>query len=404
MSKLHFNQDVVIHRRDNFWSLMNIRTLTHVEVSASTLEAIDSFLKNGTFAKTELSAIDRTYFSNLYCLMGDPTRFFDADITHNSVQNSSSISINNYSPKKNKINDPTEIITLLKKRFILIDDFVEYKKFFAAQNSLFDTQHIGTFHQQVGLKLLEELRTTSDQWWPTQKFNSSGELLDNAYKFIQFDFFKNFFTQEKLKNKKVLDLGCGTGFYSKHFLSRGAIVHGVDPNKEYIEIAKKNCNQYHEAQFTVGLVEEGNDSLKDSDLYDIIYISDMFLFYTKGLKPGTFLNPSKLLNAVRKHLKPTGYVYLTEPHGLFWQTPWLGKADLPYTIISEYLNKKVGVTPSLSEISSYFSNSGLSILDIFEPTPPKESENRFGKRAQNFSMEFPLWWTFLLTHKPNVEI
>lgn len=42
------------------------------------------------------------------------------------------------------------------------------------------------------------------------------------------------------KNEQVLDLACGTGFFSNVFLKEGAHVHGVDIGKELIEIAEQN--------------------------------------------------------------------------------------------------------------------------------------------------------------------
>ncbi len=404
MNKRLINPDVIAHRRDDTWTLMNIRAHTHVEISARTLAAIELYLANKESDNESLLAIDRTYFSNLFCLMGDPTRFIDKEMDLHTPKNSSQLTVDSYSPQAKTYTELDSILKMLEERFILSPTLEGYKEIFAKKESLFDPKHIGTFHQQVGLQLLEQLRTTSDEWWPTQKFDSSGELLNTPYKYVQFNFFKNFFTPEKLKDKKLLDLGCGTGFYSKHFLENGAAVCGVDPNPDYIKLAKEKCSKYSQANFIVGMVEDGNDSLDESDLFDIIYISDMFLFYTKGLKPGQPPIPLKLLNSIKKHLKPTGYIYLTEPHGVFWQSPWMGSQELPYTILSEYLNKNYGVTPTLSEIANHFSEANLAIINIFEPTPDKETSKDFSSRAQSFATEFPLWWTFLLTHKPNVNI
>ncbi|MBR7172780.1 MAG: class I SAM-dependent methyltransferase [Clostridia bacterium] len=41
--------------------------------------------------------------------------------------------------------------------------------------------------------------------------------------------------------KKVLDLGCGMGHYSKYMKSKGFDVVGVDFSKQMIKIAKKTC-------------------------------------------------------------------------------------------------------------------------------------------------------------------
>lgn len=42
-----------------------------------------------------------------------------------------------------------------------------------------------------------------------------------------------------LKGERILDVGCGTGFFSKEFAKAGGVVTGVDVGKELIAIAKK---------------------------------------------------------------------------------------------------------------------------------------------------------------------
>ena len=53
---------------------------------------------------------------------------------------------------------------------------------------------------------------------------------------------------ENLSNQKVLDLGCGYGYYTDYFQSVGADVLGVDGSSKMIEIAKNrfpNCSFSH---------------------------------------------------------------------------------------------------------------------------------------------------------------
>ncbi|MBI5401095.1 MAG: methyltransferase domain-containing protein [Candidatus Yonathbacteria bacterium] len=45
------------------------------------------------------------------------------------------------------------------------------------------------------------------------------------------------------KGERVLDLGCGQGFFSRAFFNEGAVVTGVDLSKELIAIAKKNSGR-----------------------------------------------------------------------------------------------------------------------------------------------------------------
>jgi SAM-dependent methyltransferase len=43
-----------------------------------------------------------------------------------------------------------------------------------------------------------------------------------------------------LKGEKILDVGCGTGFFSKEFAKAGGVVTGVDVGEELLNIARKN--------------------------------------------------------------------------------------------------------------------------------------------------------------------
>lgn len=50
---------------------------------------------------------------------------------------------------------------------------------------------------------------------------------------------------QKIKGKKVLDIGCGIGTHSKIFAMKGAKVYGIDISEEMIKIAKSrspNCD------------------------------------------------------------------------------------------------------------------------------------------------------------------
>jgi len=68
-----------------------------------------------------------------------------------------------------------------------------------------------------------------------------------------------------LKGKKVLDVGCGSGRYSKIIFSRGAKVWGLDLSRNMVEIAK---NYVKNVKFSVGNIEK--TKFKDR-FFDVVF-------------------------------------------------------------------------------------------------------------------------------------
>ncbi|EKE05476.1 MAG: methyltransferase type 11 [uncultured bacterium] len=74
-----------------------------------------------------------------------------------------------------------------------------------------------------------------------------------------------------LKNKRVLDLGCGYGASSVYFAKKGARVVAIDASPESIKLAKKLARQYKvrdRVKFITGDVEQ---LILEKDTYDIVF-------------------------------------------------------------------------------------------------------------------------------------
>jgi 2-polyprenyl-3-methyl-5-hydroxy-6-metoxy-1,4-benzoquinol methylase len=72
-----------------------------------------------------------------------------------------------------------------------------------------------------------------------------------------------------LKNKKVLDAGCGTGEKSIFFAKNKAIVTGIDLSTGQLKVAKEVANK-NKLNITFKQKDILNDSLKDLGLFDLI--------------------------------------------------------------------------------------------------------------------------------------
>jgi ubiquinone/menaquinone biosynthesis C-methylase UbiE len=103
------------------------------------------------------------------------------------------------------------------------------------------------------------------------------------------------------KGKRILDLGSGDGAYTKELFDRGKpfSIHGIDPSKRAIEIAKK---KYGDEKITFAI---GNaDSLPyAADSFDLVHIRGVLHHMD---------NPAM---ALKEALRVAAVVLLIEPNG-----------------------------------------------------------------------------------------
>ena len=323
-------------------------------------------------------------FSNEKGLLADPTRLIRDE--------------SNW--KEQKELEINTILEILKEKYLVIDDFTKYRQKFQRKKSVLDSENFGNFHDQLGQHLLLNLRKSPDKWWTEQKFNENfSSTKNNLYDAIQSKFLEKYF-QNKIKSGDiVVDIGCGVGYYSNMIAKNGAKVTGLDPNPDYIKIAKSNANL--ETEFMVADIGNSEDLEKIPKEYaDFVFMSDALLFYF--VSPDTKKEPNieKLFADIKRILKPNGIFISVEPHYIFWLTPWLGEIDAPFTALIEYNNKKFGVTPTISKLIQSFSKGGFAVTWMEELTPD-ESFLKVDSRAYNFAKEFPLWQLFELKKRDN---
>lgn len=84
---------------------------------------------------------------------------------------------------------------------------------------------------------LQQYDLLAAQWWD-ESSPFKDLLILNAPRFRYFDEFVS-----DWRGKNVLDLGCGGGFAAEELARRGAIVVGVDPAQELLNVAKSHAKQ-----------------------------------------------------------------------------------------------------------------------------------------------------------------
>jgi len=365
------------------WLLMNLFSRTSLAVESAVLEVIREAEKNQLedmetkYKENFFSVWEVEWFSNNEGLLADPTRY-----------------------KRNETDWPQEeklklidLLERLKKHYLLVENENEYRKKFSLKESILDGKHFGNFHQQLGTELLLVQRKEASKWWLQQKFSKDLKgINNNLYKAVQEYYLKDYIKKRFCNSDRVLDIGCGIGYYTNLIAETGASVLGVDPNEEYINLAKSKFPGG--ARYEVmNVITSGAMDRIPSNSVDYVFMSDALLFYFVPFDPRQKADIGSLLNNVRRILKPNGIFISVEPHCIFWLLPWLGDNNRPFTVLTEYRNRFFGVTANMSQLINTFTKAGfvVSWMDEMSVDPSFEAVN---SRAYYFAQQFPLWQIF----------
>jgi SAM-dependent methyltransferase len=125
-------------------------------------------------------------------------------------------------------------------------------------------------------------------------------------------------TYGRLTGLRLLDLGCGPGYYATVFRARGAEVVAVDNNPREVELARQ-------ALPDALLADAGDLPLPDQSV-DAVVCSNL-LEHTP--------DPEPVIAEIERVLRPGGWAYISWTN---WYSPWGGHDMTPY----QYLGPRVG--------------------------------------------------------------
>ena len=106
-------------------------------------------------------------------------------------------------------------------------------------------------------------------------------------------------------NKKILDVGCGTGALGEALKKKGNIVYGIDISKKSIEIAKKRLDRVVQ----IDMETENKLPFKESS-FDLIIFGDVLEH---------FRDPLSVLNNIKDYLKKDGQIIISLPNIANWE-------------------------------------------------------------------------------------
>jgi ubiquinone/menaquinone biosynthesis C-methylase UbiE len=183
-----------------------------------------------------------------------------------------------------------------------------------------------------------------------------------------------------IKDKKILDIGCGGGIHAKLLAAKGAKVIGIDNVPKSIELAKIESPK---SKFFVGDVEK------------LPFKSNQFDIVFSAMVIGHLKNWNKVLGEVNRVLKKNG-TFVFSVHTPFKEVSvkkkWKGKK---FRVIENYFDerliydewgngeKKYAVThhhKTYGTIIKLLIKHGFEIIDYEDCKPPKSAEKKYPKQ------------------------
>jgi SAM-dependent methyltransferase len=249
----------------------------------------------------------------------------------------------------------------------------------------------GSYHEQIGTECLFNRMEPAD-WWTAQKFEPDFKTLrQTPYRFIEQRFLEEYIPAN-LPGLDVLEVGCGTGFFTGLIARHAASTVGMDYNADYIDAARRD---HPEAEFHVGdLLALGDfDETIGGRRFDRVVLIDTFLFlFDQSFQNSLFEQRVAIMQGLARFLKPGGRILIMDPHP-FWLTPWIGGGETPVGLISEYRKRWFKVTPTLEEVADCLNAAGLNISRILEPGID-DAYADIDPAGHAFMSQFPQWWFF----------
>ena len=376
MSNFIICNDAFLQLRRNRWLFSNPRSRSHVYLSSAAVAVISQ--GNCAFTKEE-------WVEKLHNVTGAEATcdFYAEQGLHNDHSGINNVSGSELSG--------ADLFLLLVKRFLIIEQSgQDYQNYFSSLTSILDRNHLGSFHQRVGqfLTIEKRLREERWRWWHNQKFSEDG-LKVNAgpYKYIQEEFVNKYFNNTNIKGMKILDFGCGNGFYSAKLADFGAEVTALDTSKELIDLARKNFST--RAEFVLVSEDESIPWLQSrAGKFDAVFMQDVLLLLLKPESGKPIGVLPELLRSIRNCLGLGGKLFTMEPNAAFFLAGRYGDPQNPYAIVSEYQNSVFNVVPNLSEIVNTMSAAGFSLAEYQIPKSSSLNPDLAGK---NFCNNFAIW-------------
>ena len=175
--------------------------------------------------------------------------------------------------------------------------------------------------------------------------------------------------------ERVLDLGCGYGYYTDYFRTAGADAIGIDGSEKMIELAR---TEYPNTRF---LVMDITKPLAFADgEFDVVFCNQVLM---------DIAHIAPVFSECRRILKPGGILYYGIVHPAFYDGTWIHDASgyayakgmdrylTPYQECSWFWGETTHFHRPLSEYLNMAAQCGLVLTQTLEPrTYDPDTKNR----------------------------
>jgi ubiquinone/menaquinone biosynthesis C-methylase UbiE len=166
---------------------------------------------------------------------------------------------------------------------------------------------------------------------------------------------------------KVLEIGCGTGYFSQELIKTKAQIISIDISTDLLNVAKQNINSSN----ITFLVDNAYSMSFKNSLFDCVVGSSIL----------HHLDIDKAFSEIYRVLKPNGKLFFTEPNMLNPQI--VLQKNIPY------LKRKLGDSPDETAFTKWgmtkdlrshgFSDISVKPFDWLHPKTPEASINTVSK-------------------------
>ena len=172
----------------------------------------------------------------------------------------------------------------------------------------------------------------------------------------------------ELNGVRILDAGCGSGWYAEQLLARGALVDGVDASAAMVEYARRRLEATapSKAKLSLQVADLAGTLPFDDATFDGI-VSPLVLHYMEDWRP--------TLREMRRVLKPSGWLLFSTHHpaadAVLFETK-----NYPATehVVDhwDWCGDVEFYRRSLTEVIASVIESGFVIDQLVEPVPTEE--------------------------------